>query len=84
MRKRVERLFPFRHGVLVGIREKYVKECIEKNDALHILYGDDVMTLDPESLRDKVIMTSNPVNSKYGKEERLVNYKWDPNISTDD
>lgn len=82
MRKRVEKLF--QNDTLVSVRDYEVEKCIKRKDAMHIEYGDEVMTMDPQSLKNKQVSVSDPFPSQFGKEYRLINYKWEPNISYDD
>lgn len=83
MQKRVKTLF--QNNTLVSVRDYEVEECIKKNDAMHIMFEDQTMTLDPHSLKEKQVFTSEPIQSKYGNSGyRLIAYKWDPNIVFDD
>lgn len=83
MRKVVKTLFS--NNSLVSVRDYEVEECIRKKDALHIVFEDKTMTMDPSSLEKKVVMTSGPFPSKNGsKGYMLLTYKWNPNIEYDD
>lgn len=83
MRKPVKTLF--QNGTLVSVRDYEVEGCIKRNDAMHIVFGDQTMTMDPDSLRDKKVLTSDIIPSSYGnKGYRLISYKWEPNIEFDD
>ncbi len=83
MRKIVRTLF--NHDSMVSVRDYEIEECIRKNDAMHIVFEDKVMTMDPKSLEDKIVMTTGPFPSKTGgKGYMLHTYKWEPNISNDD
>lgn len=92
MRKEVTTVFPTkRYGVVVSVPQKIVKECIHKNDVLHIVYeGDDpkyqgqVMTMDPDGLKNKVLYSAK-YKSKFGNDEYMLDtLKWNPNIDYDD
>ncbi len=83
MKKRVKTLF--QNDTLVSVRDYEVEECIKKNDAMHISFEDKTMTLDPHSLKNKVVMTSKLFKSTAGgKDYKLITFKWDPNIEYDD
>lgn len=82
MRKRVEKLF--QNDTLVSVRDYEVKKCIDRKDAMHIEYGDEVMTMDPESLKTKQVLVSDIIPSNFGKSYKLISYKWEPNLSYDD
>lgn len=83
MRKLVKTLF--QNDTLVSVRDYEVAECIRKNDVMHICFQDKVMTMDPHSLKEKVVLTSGHIPGRNGtKGYCLVSYKWDPNIEYDD
>lgn len=83
MRKTVKTLF--QNGSLVSVRDYEVEECIRKQDTMDIVFEDQIMTLSPQSLKNKVVMTSGPFPSKNGsKGYMLFTYKWNPNIENDD
>lgn len=85
MRKLVKTLFNYRDKVLVSVRDYEVEECIKKNDVMHIVFGDEIMTLDPHSLKTKVVLTSDTMSSKTGgKGYKLISFEWNPNINYDD
>jgi hypothetical protein len=87
MRKIVKKLYypKYSDEVLVSVRNYEVEECIKKNDAMHIVHGDKIMTMDPHSLQTKQRGTSDVFKSQHGgKDYFLINYLWVPNIYEDD
>ncbi len=87
MRKVVKKLYESKYNedVLVSVRNYEVEACIKKNDAMHIVFGDETMTMDPHSLQNKQKGTSQVFKSQVGgKDYFLINYLWSPNIYEDD
>lgn len=92
MRKETDTLYHTeRFGWIVAIPQSTIDKAINKNDVLHIVYtGEDeafqnqVMTMDPESLKNKVLYSS-PYKSKFKDEEYMLSrLKWNPNVEYDD
>jgi rRNA pseudouridine-1189 N-methylase Emg1 (Nep1/Mra1 family) len=89
MRKVVKRLFCPKNSTktLVSVRDYEVEECLAKNEPMHIVFGDDTMTLDPHSLISKLSGKSNLIKNtleKGGKDYCLMNFPWEPNVYADD
>ncbi len=71
--------------LLVAVKDYDVDKCIKDKEVLHIKLEDGVMTMDPESLVSKEVSRSRLFISKHGgKDYRLVSYKWEPNLNSDD
>lgn len=85
MEKRIKKLFDHKGRLLASVRDYEVEKCLKDNDVMHIMFQDDVMSLDPDSLRNKKIITTGPIPAKYGGTGYyLINYLWQPNIRYDD
>jgi hypothetical protein len=71
--------------LFASISEAIVNECIQKGEDLIVQYGDDFMTISPNSLANNVVFTSPWFKDKKGGDDyRLHNYKWVPNKTEDD
>lgn len=60
------------------VRDYVVDELIKQNRSIQIILHDEVMTLSPQSLKDKVVRKSEVQPSKFSKDYRLYAYKWNP------
>ena len=64
---------------LVWARDYEVKNCIDKNQNMIIIFEGDRMTLTPEELKDKRMSVSQKHDSKTGgKDYHLYGYTWTP------
>jgi hypothetical protein len=73
MKRTVEK----RLGGLIELRDYDVQKAIAENDKIEVTYQKEVMTLSPEELVSKKLMTSRAMQSKFStKEYRLLGYRW--------
>jgi hypothetical protein len=68
---------------LFAIRNTMVEECIKKNEVLHLLYGDEKMTMDPDSLKTKKLGRSPWMTDESG-DFYIIDYRWEPNLVPND
>lgn len=66
-----------------ALRNYEVEKCIKAKDVMHCKHGDEVMTMDPESLISKQIGRSKELSDVNGP-FYLIDYIWDPNLYGDD
>lgn len=73
MKRTVEK----RLGGIIELRDYDVEKAIAENDKIEVTYQKEVMTLSPEELVSKKLMTSRAQQSKFStKEYRLFGYRW--------
>lgn len=63
----------------IELRDYDVNACIAGKIPVEVFYKGDKMTLSPEDLKSRVVMTSKIMKSKVGgKDYRLIGYEWIP------
>ena len=66
---------------LAEVRDYDVKDCINKNESMIIVYDEDSMELSPEELENDVKSISKEFPSKVGgKSYKLYGYEWNPDM----
>jgi hypothetical protein len=66
---------------LAEVRDYDVKDCINKNESMTIVYDEDSMELSPEELENDVKSISKEFPSKVGgKSYKLYGYEWNPDM----
>lgn len=74
MKRTVEK----RLGGIIELRDYDVQKAIATNDKIEVTYQKEVMTLSPEELVSKKVMTSRLHPSKFSSQEyRLFGYRWE-------
>lgn len=74
MKRTVEK----RLGGIIELRDYDVQRAIAENDKIEVTYQKELMTLSPEELVSKKVMTSRPHQSKFSSQEyRLFGYRWE-------
>lgn len=65
----------------VMLRDYSIKDCLNKNENMKVIFSDEVMTLAPEDLRTKFVTRPSKVyESKFGNglSYKLIGYNWEP------
>lgn len=73
-----------RYGTMIAVATKIVNKAIKTNDVLHINHKGQVMTMDPQSLKNKNLYTTTFQAKDGSGEYDLNNYRWNPNDTYDD
>jgi len=63
------------------LRDFEVKEAIQTNQNIKVVFGNDIMTINPQQLeRNKVLINQKPIKSKInqGQEYFIWSYLWEP------
>jgi len=77
MKKKVTKLYKG----LVEVRDYDVKDCINKNESMIIVYDGDSMELSPKELTDDLKNITKEFPSKVGgKSYKLYGYEWNPDM----
>lgn len=67
-----------------ALRNTLVEKCIARNEVLHVHHGDEIMTMDPETLKSNQIGRSRMLHDVVEGDFFLIDYIWNPNITNDD
>lgn len=74
MKRTVEK----RLGNIIELRDYDVQKAITNKEKIEVTYQKEVMTLSPEELVSKKVMTSPAMKSKFSNQEyRLLGYRWE-------
>jgi len=68
---------------LFALRHHEVEECINDDITLECKHGDEIMTMTPETLKNKQLGRSPWINDESG-EFYVIDYRWVPNTTGDD
>jgi hypothetical protein len=59
-----------------SVRDYIASNCIQRNESLCITYGDDIMILTPDQLKNYKQLTDKPFRSQFQGSYYLWDYRW--------